>query len=447
MRGVRRDRLAGTRRREGRPAAARLAAGVAAFVAAAVFAGGAAGQEGVVAIVGGEVHTVSGPVIAGGTVLIRDGRIEAVGADVEVPAGARVIDAAGRIVTPGLIESMTQLGVVELGAEPGPRDVTSADPRISASFRVVDGLNPYATAIPETRVAGVTRAVVAPVPGPSIWAGRGALVELGSDRADEMIVRDPVAMYVVLGEGGSARAGGARGAALQQLREALEDARDHAANRAAFEAGGRRAYALSRMDLEALGPVVAGELPLVVTVHRRSDILGVLRLAEEEGLHVVLAGAREGWTVADEIAAAGVTVIVDPLTNLPGFESLANAYENAARLRAAGVTVILSSFDTSNARNLRQGAGNAVAFGMDHAEALRAVTLVPAEAWGVAEATGSLEAGKDADVVVWSGDPFELRTRAEHVFIRGREVSPETRQRELFLRYRELDGIPPGGGG
>jgi imidazolonepropionase-like amidohydrolase len=396
-----------------------------------------------VAIVNGEVHTVTGPVLSGATVVIRDGRIEAVGTDVEAPAGARVIDAAGRPVTPGLMESMTQMGVVELGAEPGPRDVTSANPRVSASFRVADGINPYATAIPPTRVAGVTRVVVAPAPGPSIWAGQGALVELGSDQAPEMIVQDPVAMYVVLGEGGASRAGGARGAALQQLREALEDARDLAANRAAFDGGARRDYALSRRDLDALQPVLAGGLPLVVNANRASDIRAALHLAREEGLDIVLAGAAEGWMVADEISAADVPVIVDPLVNLPAFETLGATLENAARLRAAGVRVILSSFDTSNARNLRQAAGNAVANGMDHGEALHAVTRLPAEVWGVADRVGALEPGLEADVVVWSGDPFELRTRADHVFIRGHEIPAESRQRDLFLRYRSLEGIPP----
>lgn len=397
-----------------------------------------------VAIVNGEVHTVTGPVLPGATVVIRDGRIEAVGTDVEPPAGARIIDASGKVVTPGLMESMTQMGVVELGAESGPRDVTSGDRRISASFRVGDGLNPYATAIPPTRVAGITRVIVAPAPGPSVWAGQGALVELGSLRAPEMIVKDPVAMYVVLGEAGSSRAGGARGAALHQVREALEDARDLAAHRSQFDQGARREYSLSRKDLEALEPVLAGELPLVVTAHRASDIRSALKLAEDEGLHLILAGAAEGWIVADEIAAAGVPVIVDPMENLPAFETLGATLQNAARLRAAGVQVVLSSFDTSNARNLRQAAGNAVAHGMDHAQALHAVTRLPAEVWGVADRVGALEVGLEADVVLWSGDPFELRTRAEHVFIRGREVPADTRQRELFLRYRSLDGLPPG---
>ncbi|MEX2528175.1 MAG: amidohydrolase family protein [Gemmatimonadota bacterium] len=397
-----------------------------------------------VAIVGGDVHPVSGPPIPGGTVLIQDGLIRAVGANVSVPSGARIIDATGKVVTPGFLESMTQLGVVELGGEAGPRDVTSEDDRITASFNVLEGINPFATAIPVTRVAGVTRVVVAPAPGGSILAGEGVFMALEGSRVDEMVDVNPVAVFGVLGEGGSARAGGARGAAVQRLREALEDARHYSSSREAYEAGEGREYTLSRSDLEALVPVVEGTVPLVLTVHRASDILGALRLQDAVGFRLVLAGVREGWMVAQEIAAAGVPVLVDGLTNLPAFESLGNRYENAALLSAAGVELVLSSFDTNNARNLRQGAGNAVSYGLSWDDALRAVTLTPAQVWGVHERVGSLEAGKEADVVIWSADPLELTSRAEMVFIRGVEVSSQTRQRELFLRYRDLNRLPPG---
>lgn len=397
-----------------------------------------------VAIVGGDIHPVSGPPIPGGTVLIQDGVIREVGANVSVPSGTRIVDATGKMVTPGFLESMTQLGVVELGGEAGPRDVTSEDDRITASFNVMEGINPFATAIPVTRVAGVTRVVVAPAPGSSILAGQGVFMALAGSRVDEMVEVNPVAMFGVLGEGGAARAGGARGVAVQRLREALEDARDYASNRQAYEAGEGREYALSRSDLEALVPVVEGALPLVLTVHRASDILGALRLQEAVGFRLVLAGVREGWMVAPEIAAAGVPVLVDGLTNLPVFEALGNRYENAALLRAAGVELVLSSFDTNNARNLRQGAGNAVSYGLAWDDALMAVTLAPARVWGVADRVGSLEAGKEGDVVIWSADPLELTSRAEQVFIRGVEVPSQTRQRELFLRYRDLNRLPPG---
>jgi imidazolonepropionase-like amidohydrolase len=223
---------------------------------------------------------------------------------------------------------------------------------------------------------------------------------------------------------------------MLRLREALQDALDFSRNRAAWNSAQRRAYARGRLDLEALAPVVRGELPLAINVNRASDLLAAMRLAEEFHLKLILLGAAEGWRVATELAASNVPVVVKPLTDIPSFDALGASLENPARLAKAGVTLILSSFDTHNARNLRQEAGNAISYGLDRDLALRAVTIEPARAWGVADRLGSLEVGKDGDVVVWSGDPFELTTRAEHVFIAGREMPQDTRQKQLFEKYR-----------
>ena len=225
---------------------------------------------------------------------------------------------------------------------------------------------------------------------------------------------------------------------MLRLREALQDALDFSRNRAAWNSAQRRAYARGRLDLEALVPVVRGELPLAVQANRASDLLAAMRLAQEFRPKLILMGAAEGWRVAGELAAQKVPVVIKPLTNIPSFDALDATLENAARLSKAGVTLVLSSFDTHNARNLRQEAGNAIAYGLDREAALRAVTLTPAEVWGIAARHGSLEPGKDADVVVWSGDPFELTTGREHVFIQGREMSRDTRQRQLLERYRTI---------
>jgi len=224
----------------------------------------------------------------------------------------------------------------------------------------------------------------------------------------------------------------------------LQDAKDYAANRSAFESAQRRAYALSRLDLEALVPVVRGQEPIVIDVNRASDILGALRLAREYNLKLILSGVAEGWMVAREIAAARVPVIMDPMRNLPGFESLGITLENAARLQGAGVNLSFASYDSHNSRNIRQQAGNAVSYGMPYDAALRSLTVEPARLWGIDDHYGTLEAGKAADVVIWSGDPLELTTTAEHVFVDGREVSKETRQEDLFRRYRTLRAdLPP----
>jgi imidazolonepropionase-like amidohydrolase len=412
-----------------------------ALFAMAFSPGGAQAQA--VAITNGEVHPVSGPVIQGGTVLMEDGVITAVGRDVEIPSGARIVDASGKVVTPGLFDSSTRLGIVEIGAYQGTSDGSSGNPRMTAAFNVSEGINPNSTLIPVARVEGITRAIVAPGGGASLISGTSALINLGGRRLSEMLEKTPVAMYAAIGERGAMYVGGSRPLALLWLREVFTDVRDYAENRSAFAAGDRRAYSMSRLDLEAMIPVLEGALPLVLSVNRASDILTALKLKEEFGLKMVLSGVGEGWMVAEEIAAAGVPVMTVAASNLPSMEVLGATYENVPRMVDAGVEVILTSFDAHNARNLKFQAGIAVSYGVRHQDALRSVTLTPAEVWGVESAVGSLEPGKAGDVVVWSGDPFEILTSVEHVFISGEEISYETRQKALFERYRSIEKLPP----
>ena len=389
-------------------------------------------------ITNARIHPVSGPVIERGSVYVRDGRIAGVG-NIPTPPGIPSYDAAGKVVTPGLFDANTALGTTEISlSADGTVDNASNYDRITAAFNPLDNLNPFSTLIPVTRVEGITRAVVAPAAGASFIAGQGIVIDLGALGTGITVHRNPVAMYAVLGEAGAGRVGGARGANLMRLREVLQDARDYSSNRAAFDAGNRRDYSLSRLDLESLGPVVRGDLPLAVQVHRASDILNVLRLARETNIKLILTGAAEGWLVAREIAQANVPVIINPLTSIPSFEALGITFENAARLHNAGVTLALASFDTYNSRNLKQIAGNAISYGLPYDAALRAVTLTPARIFGIADRYGSIEPGKDADLVIWSGDPFELTTLVERVFIRGIEMPKSTRQRELLERYRRI---------
>lgn len=398
----------------------------------------------IIAITGATIHT-QGPqgTIQNGTLVIENGRIRAVGGPtVTVPAGARRIDAHGKVITPGLFDSLSTLGVVEVGAVDGTRDGRVEDDRVTAAFNVADGLNPRSVLIPVNRIEGLTRAVVVPVPGKSLIAGQGVVITLGGP--GDFLVRSPIAMFAVFGERGAGLAGGSRAAALLRLKEAFQDALDYAANRKAFEAGDRRSYALSRLDLEALLPVVKGTLPLVVAVDRASDIETVLRFAKEWKLKLILSGVTEGWKVADQIAAAKVPVLVNPMENRPdSFESLGATLENAARLHKAGVTFAFVTGDAHNARNLKQAAGNAVAYGLPWDAALEAITVAPARIWGIADHYGSLEPGKDADVVIWSGDPLELSTFADAIFIRGKEMPMKSRQTELRDRYKDLGGSVP----
>ncbi len=411
--------------------------------AAALLAAPAAAQAQTIAVTGGTVYPVTGAPIPNGTVLIQNGRIVAVGAGVAVPAGARRIDATGKWVTPGLFESNTNLGLTEVGQVDATNDFRldqgqQGGDQGAAAFNVAAGINPRSMVIPVTRIAGVTTVVSRPSGG--LIAGQAVAIDLIGDDVAEMTIRSPVAMFATITGTARDAGNGARGGVTMRLREVLEDARDWNGRQSAFERGETREYSLSRLDMEALQPVLAGRLPLVVEAHRASDIQTVLRIADEYDLRVIINGGTEAWMVAGDLARARVPVIVKVLNNLPGsFETLGATYENAARLRRAGVQVAITSGETFKAYTLRQEAGNAVAYGLPWDEALRAVTLVPAQIWGLAESYGSLEPGKVADVVVWDGDPLEMLTRVEHVFIRGREVPLVSRETQLRDRYLDLD--------
>ncbi len=418
-------------------------------VAAALLALGAVGatttsaRAQTIAIVGGTVYPVSGPRIERGTVLIRDGRVVAVGADVPIPAGAQRVDAAGRIVTPGFVDASTELGVVEIGAVRDTRDVSARGrDGVAAAFAVWEGFNPASVLIPPTRREGVTTVVVVPTGG--LIAGQAAVVHLDGRAAGDAVLRPSAAM---VGEVGDARQAGvgSRGELIGRLRDLLTDARVFGRARAAFERNQTRQFAASRADLEALQPVLAGRLPMLIEADRASDIDAALRLKREFGLRMIILGGAEAWEVADRLAAERVPVLTGAMNNIPSsFASLGQRQENAALLTNAGVAVAIignsggGDEELFNVRNVRFEAGNAVAYGMRYDAALRAVTLTPAEVFGVADRVGSLAPGRDADVVVWSGDPFEFATRAEHVYVRGREVTGDSRQDELTRRYRTL---------
>lgn len=389
-----------------------------------------------IAVTGGTVYPVSGPKIENGTVLIRDGRIAAVGTNVAVPAGATRIDATGKWVTPGLIESGGNLGLTEIGAVQGTNDAFQRTSEVAAAFNVAEGINPASALIPVTRIEGITTALT--WPQGQLIGGQGVMIDLDGSTVEAMLVRSPAALLATLSEQSKDEGGGSRAGAAARLRRVFNDALEYSRRRTDYSRAQIQQLSASAADLEALLPVLRGQLPLVVISNRRSDIETTLRIAKEYKLRLILAGASEGWEVADKIAVAGVPVLVQPLDNIPSYDGLGARYENAALLARAGVKVVVIENDTHNARNLRQQAGNAVAYGLTWEQALRAVTLSPAEVFGVADRYGSLEAGKVANVVVWTGDPFEFSTGVEHVFIRGREIPLRSRQTELMERYRTL---------
>ena len=398
-------------------------------------AGDASAQ--VVAITGGTIYPVSGPKVENGVLLLRDGKILAVGANLPIPKGARRIEVPGHWITPGLIHGRTTLGLklFEIGAQAETQeDVVAGD--VKAAFNVVDGLDPASVAIPVARLEGITSAVT--VPSIGLIPGQAVLIDLAGERREEMIAQSPVAMIVDLSQDSKAAGGGSRAGALQRLRRILRDAREFDARREDFRVGRMQPLAAPAEDLEALLPVLARRVPMFIVANRRSDIENALALAGEFKLTIAISGGAEAWQVAPELARARVPVLLEPLTDIPEFDALSARLDNATLLAKAGVRVAVAQQDAAHFRNLRQAAGNEVRNGMSWDEALRSVTLSTAEAALVADRYGSLDAGKVANVVVWSGDPFEFSSRATHVFIRGREVPLTSRQTELRERYRKL---------
>ena len=423
-----------------------------------------------IAITNARLEPISGPAIPSGTIVLKDGKIVALGAGVTAPAAATVIDAKGGVVTPGLIAPSSNLTASEISGVRETRDDGTGS-ALSAGFDIAYSVNPASPMIGLARDGGITASAVTPVLSgagggahehaddgvveemtagatgsgdPPLFGGQAAFVRLQAGDSD-LVESSKLAVTVSLGEAGARAAGGSRGASIVLIKSALEDARAFAKNRSAFEQGATRDYGLSRLDLMALIPVVQGKTPLLVRVHRASDIRLALKLAAEEKVRIILEGAEEGWLVAAEIAKAGVPVIIDTQADLPeSFETLGSRLDNAARLNAAGVLVAINgSRDFNNLRQERLNAGLAVANGLPYPAALASVTLNPAKIWGMDGKIGSLEVGKTADVVLWTGDPLETTTWADKVFIAGVEQPRDSRQTQLRDRYAAPDnGMP-----
>lgn len=382
--------------------------------------------------------------VEGGTVVVRDGRVVAAGTGVAVPAGVPVVDAGGRWVTPGLFAGFTRMGIVEVDGVSETDDSAAANSPFNAALDVSPAVNPKTSAVTVNRAEGITRAVVAPEARGSIFAGQGAIIDLGVDM--DAVSKPRAFQFMVYGEEGGRRAGGSRPAAIAMLKNILFEVRDYARAPASFADRGKDAL-LTRADAQALVPVVTGQVPLLVHVERASDILVMLDLKREvPALKLVLVGANEGWTVARQIAAAKVPVLASALSDLPAsFEQLAATQSNIGRMQAAGVLVgigMINDDEARQARLVKQYAGNLVALtkvpgasGLDWGQAFATISSKPAEAMGMGGDYGSLRPGRRGDVVVWDGDPLEIGTAVVKLFIDGVEQPIETRQDQLRKRY------------
>jgi imidazolonepropionase-like amidohydrolase len=429
-----------------------------------------------IAITGGTVALGdgSGP-IEGGTVVISNGRIVSAGRGVAVPAGAQRVDATGKWVTPGIVAGFSRVGLIEVDMVGGSNDASASTSPFSAAIDVAPAINPRAASIAVNRAGGVTRAVVAPGVGRSIFAGQGAVIDLGEDI--NAVTRARAFQFVEFGETGADSAGGSRAATFVLFRNALREARDVGRySGISGGSGGQRPPSandqrdfpleevpdstlmgsnvnrpqdvlLTRFDAAALVPVLNGRQLLLVHVERASDILQVLGLKREfPRLRLVLVGATEGWLVAREIAAAGVPVIANALQDLPSsFEQLGATQSNVGRMRQAGVKLGIGMLGDNEAHQVRlstQYAGNLVALGkvpgatgLSWGEALAAITSGPAEALGMGGEIGSLRAGRRADVVIWDGDPLDTSSLPQMVMIDGVQQSLVNRQTKLRDRY------------
>jgi imidazolonepropionase-like amidohydrolase len=397
------------------------------LVAAGLLASGAVNAQSL-AIINATIHTSTEQgVLKGASIVMDNGKITAIN-PAEVIAD-EIIDANGKIVTPGFIASNNQLGLVEVGAVAGSRD--AGDDKAGIDFDVSLAYNAHSSLIPYARKGGVTRDVITPYGGDSIFAGLASVVDLsGSLESD---VQKQAALVVHLGE----RRKGSRAFTLQTLINKLD------AHQTKLSKKDKKDDDKPSTEDKVMAKVLSGDMPLVISVSRAADIIELIKVKEQFGVNLVLSGAQDAVVVKEHIAKANIPVIISAMDNLPGsFDSLHANLNNAGLLEKAGVKVLLTvGGDAShNIYQLRYDAGNAVSYGMSQQGALKAVTSNVADVFGIN--AGSIEVGKAADVVMWTNDPFEISSNISRMFINGTEVSTQSRQDKLRDRYTTDSNMP-----
>lgn len=406
------------------------------------------GPRGTFAIQNARIVPVSGAVIERGTVVIADGRITAVGAAVTVPAGAQIIDASGLSVYPGMMDAGTSMGLSEISqganATVDNSEVGSWNPNAMALW----GFNPHSAHIGVTRVVGITHVVSRPTG--SVIAGTAALMNMAGATAPEMVITDRAAVVIQYpragGGGGFGGFGGGAGGATRvaaekdSLKTILADARAYAKTLEAYAANSNLPRPKHDVVLAALVPLVNGSIPALMPADNASDIRASVEFAAAENLKVIIIGGRDAWQVTDLLKEHDVPVLLTGVMSLPSGDD--DAYDHnftlPKKLRDAGVTfAITSGSGGAQARDLPYVAGMAASFGLDPQDALRAVTLWPAQIFGVGERFGSIEVGKAANLVVTTGDILEARTDTRYLFIDGRPVGLSTRHSDLYDFFKD----------
>lgn len=404
--------------------------------------------RGVFVIRNARIVTVSGPDVENGTVVIRDGKIEAVGANVTIPTGAQTIDGNGLSVYPGMIDAGTNMGLVEVPQGANGTVDTSEVGELNPNAKAIIAVNPHSAHIAVTRVEGITNTLTAPTGG--LISGQAALINLLGTAPKEMAVVPQVALvinYPRIGFGGGGFGGfqqqqtanlsdilAANERQVDQIRRMLRDAEAYGRAQDAYA----KDKSLPRPDrnvvLEPLVPYVRGEQPVIFRADREAEIRGAIKFAEEMKLKPIILGGNDAWKVATLLKEKNVPVILTGILSLPQREDdpYDVLFENPAKLQAAGVRFCISTGDPgAEARNLAQYAGMAAAYGLSKADAVKAVTLYPAQILNVADRLGSIEAGKMANLVITDGDLLEIRSRIRYLFIDGRPVALTSRHTEL----------------
>lgn len=389
-----------------------------------------------IAIVDATVHTMSDKgTLENATVLIRNGKIQTVLSERPAISGYEVINAKGKVVTPGLIGAYTSLGLVEVGFSAGTVDSNSSASAISKTGAALDvpyAVNPKSTLIAISRIEGVTSAATTMTRTGQLFNGQGAIISLGDTITP--VIKPKAFLSVAVDNGGADNTGGSRAALWTTL--------EHVLSEAAFTQGKKLDplsswHGISTIaDAKALNSFLMGEQPILIEAHRAADILQVIELGKRyPKMNLVILNATEGWQVAEQLADANIAVILNPESNLPyEFDQLSATLENAGRLQKAGVTVAIG-MNTHNIRLAKQHAGNAVANGLPWQAGLASLTINPAKIYGISDTHGSIETGKQADLVIWSGDPLEVTETAEQVLINGERIEMVSRQTKLRDRY------------
>ena len=416
--------------------------------------GWAAAQDKPVVLKGGKLLTITHGVIENGVLVMRGGKIAAVGAagSVNVPSGAQVIDAAGMTIYPGLIDSETQLGLTEISAEAMTNDLVEMSDEIMPHMHTAEAFHAESALIPVARMNGITNAVIAPESADTL-PGQDSFIQLDGKSATEMLlIRDNAMPLNFTGDERRNKGGfekrkfpSTRMGLAAQLRQAFLDAQDYQAKWAEYDR--KKADALRDkksepappkhdLKLEALVPYLEGKKTIVLAAEGPSDLETAVGLANEFKLKFVLNHVSHSQPVLDYVASLKVPVIVGPIYEAPKEdERYDTVFKLPAELYKRGVKIAFASYSAHNVRNLPDQAGYATAFGLPYDEALKAITINPAEIWGVADKLGSLDPGKTANVVVANGDPLDVKTDVKRVFIEGREVPMTDRQTRLRDEY------------